>query len=426
MKYHIAKGVFDILPDDPDPKGIWRNSHLWQYVESIAREICLHYGFREIRTPVFEHTELFQRSIGQTTDIVSKEMYTFHDKADRLLTLRPEGTAPVMRSLIEKNLFQKQKMQKLYYLMPMFRYERQQQGRYRQHHQFGVEAIGNASPYQDAEIICLFFGFLKKLGLRGLTLQINSLGTPEIREEYKKELKSILLPHFDHLSQDSQIRYHSNCLRILDSKAPEDRSLLKHIPPLMDFLNDAAKEHIHTVLGLLDELHIPYVINHSLVRGLDYYNHTVFEVTAEELGAQNSLGGGGRYDGLIEQLGGPSLPSIGFGAGLERIIQTLLGQQAFVPSAPHASLLLIGLGEKAQRFCFQQICMLREAGISAEMDFSDKKLKQTMNYANTSGVEYVAIIGDEEMEKQSCKLKHMTTGQEEELLLTRLGQRLKK
>lgn len=425
MKYHIAKGVFDILPEDPDPKGLWRSSYLWQYVEAIARTLCFNYGFKEIRTPIFESTELFQRSIGQTSDIVSKEMYTFHDKAERALTLRPEGTAPVMRSLIEKSLFQKQKVHKLYYLMPMFRYERQQQGRYRQHHQFGVEAVGNLSPYQDVEVIALFFDFLQKLGLTDLTLQINSLGTSEVREKYKKELKRILLPHFDRLSVESQARYSVNCLRILDSKDPEDRILLKEIPPLMDFLDPSSKAHIDLVLQMLKDLNIPYAINPSLVRGLDYYNHTVFEVTTEALGAQNSLGGGGRYDGLIEQLGGPDLPAVGFGAGLERIIQTLLTQQE-APPPPRGEILFIPLGEKAQHYCFLQLCKLREVGIAAEMDFSDKKLKQAMNYANTSGVAYVAIVGEEELAKGSFQLKDMKSGEEEKLSFDALVKRFKK
>lgn len=420
MKYQIAKGVFDILPKDPDPKGEWRLSHLWQYIESLAHTICNQYGFREIRTPLFENTELFRRTIGETSDIVSKEMYTFHDKANRLLTLRPEGTAPVMRSFIEKGLFHNQRTHKFYYLMPMFRYERQQQGRYRQHHQFGVEAIGSFSPYQDVEVISLFIHFLHSIGIEGLQLQLNTLGTEKVREKYKEELKKSLLPHFTALSPESQNRFHTNCLRILDSKAAEDKALLKNIPPLLDFLDDEAKEHFSAVTLLLDECKIPYVINPHLVRGLDYYNHTVFEVTAHELGSQNSLGGGGRYDGLIQQLGGPDLPAIGFGAGLERIIQTMLAQKVTHPTAPHCKLLFIPLGEKAAHFCFLQLYQLRERGIAAEMDFSEKKLGQMMNYANTIKATYVAIVGEEELAENLFTLKHMESGHESKVTAAEL------
>ncbi len=425
MEYQIAKGVFDILPKDPDSEGKWRESHLWQYLEDIIRDIANAYGFREIRTPLFEKTELFQRSIGSTSDIVSKEMYTFLDKANRSLTLRPEGTAPVMRALIEKGLDKQSPLQKFFYIFPMFRYERQQAGRYRQHHQFGVEAIGNSSPYQDVEVIHLLFAFLQKLGLRGLTLHLNSIGDGETRRHYKAALQDFLLPHYNELSEDSQERFHANPLRILDSKDARDRKILHSVPSILDHLDPESKMHFDTVCALLQDIGIDYRINPRLVRGLDYYNKTVFEITAEELGSQNSLGGGGRYDGLIKQLGGPDLPAFGFGAGLERIIQTMLAQQVPLPSPPHALLFLIPVGETAQKECFKLLKTLRDENLPVEMDFSNKKLKVALRYADTTQARYVVIIGENELQSGRIELKEMKTGNVETISLDFLSQRLK-
>ena len=253
-------------------------------------------------------------------------MYTFLDKAERSLSLRPEGTAPAMRAFIEKNLAQQSPLHKFFYIAPMFRYERSQAGRYRQHHQFGVEAIGSPLPYQDAEIIHLLWTLYSRLGLKGLTLHLNSIGSEEARVNFRHALKMYLRPHLEELSPESQERYETNPLRILDSKDPKDQKWIHHAPHLLDYLDEASKSHFAQVCGLLDQIGIPFQINHRLVRGLDYYNNTVFEITSSELGAQNSLGGGGRYDGLLKTLGGPDLPAFGFGAGLERIIQTMLAQ----------------------------------------------------------------------------------------------------
>ena len=287
-------------------------------------------------------------------------MYTFLDKADRSLTLRPEGTAPAMRAFIEKRLDQQAPVHKFFYICPMFRYERNQAGRYRQHHQFGVEAIGSAQPQQDAEAIHLLWTLYARLGLKGLTLHLNSIGDAEARASFRHALKMYLRPHLDDLSADSQERYETNPLRILDSKDHKDQKWLHDAPHVMDFLNPASKAHFETVCQLLTAIGIPYQINHRLVRGLDYYNNTVFEITSNELGAQNSLGGGGRYDGLIQQLGGPDLPAFGFGAGLERIIQTMLAQQAPLPAPPVSDLLLIPLGEQASLECFKLVCGMRD------------------------------------------------------------------
>lgn len=430
MKYHIAKGVFDILPKDPDPQGKWREIALWQHIEKTIRQLAHEFGFQEIRTPLFESTELFTRSIGSATDIVTKEMYTFHDKGGRSLTLRPEGTAPVMRAFIEKNLDQQAPIHKFFYLFPMFRYERQQAGRFRQHHQFGAEAIGVASPFQDAEAIHMLWTLYSRLGLKNLTVHLNSIGCQEARTAFRDALKKYLHPYLHDLSEDSQARYHTNPLRILDSKNPHDQKLLEGAPTILTFLTEESKQHFEDVKSLLKAIGIPYQINPKLVRGLDYYNKTVFEVTSEEIGAQSSIGGGGRYDGLMKELGGPDLPAFGFGAGIERIIQTMLAQNVPLPPSNRSFLFLIPLGEEAKWACFELASNLRKAHIPVEMDMSGKKLKNALRYADTLGSQFTAVIGEEELQSKSLELKEMATGTSEKLsfdsLLTRLKYELQK
>ena len=416
MNYRIPKGVFDILPDDDEA---WRCSHLWQWVESAARDLSRQYGFSEIRTPLFESTDLFSRSIGTTTDIVTKEMYTFVDQGKRSMTLRPEGTAPVMRAFIEKHM---EGLHKFFYLAPMFRYERQQAGRYRQHHQFGVEVVGSSSPFIDVEVIELLYRFYHTLGLRDLTLHINSIGDLETRTKFRHALKSYLKPHFNELSEDSQRRFDTNPLRILDSKADCDRKILEEAPSILDFLEGSPKEHFD---GVLSQLTMPFEVNPRLVRGLDYYNNTVFEITAGELGAQNSIGGGGRYDGLLKQLGGPDLPAFGFGSGLERIIQTCLAQGVEIPSKPRSELFLIPLGETASKLCFKKVTALRKKGFAVEMDFSKKKLKHAMRYADRRDFRFVAVIGENELEANSFELKEMESGETEEISFEQLEKKLR-
>lgn len=407
MKFPIAPGVFDILPNDS--KDTWKSSHFWNYVESIMRDVARDYGYQEIRTPLFERTELFQRGVGETSDIVSKEMYTFVDKGDRSMSLRPEGTAPVIRSFIENQLHQEASTHKLFYIAPMFRYERTQAGRYRQHHQFGAEAIGNGSPEQDVELIDMLWTLYNRLGLKNLQLCINSIGDASCRIAFRKALQDFLRASFDQLSADSQTRFETNPLRILDSKDPNDQKLLANAPSILDFLNSECKDHFQSVQELLKQLKIPYVVNSKLVRGLDYYNKTVFEVVAGELGAQNSIGGGGRYDGLMKLLGGPDLPTIGFGTGLERIIQTILKQHAPVPPASRPVLYLIALGDEAKKACFSILHDLRQNGISAQMDFSGKKLNKVMQMADELQAQFVAVIGENELKTQEIELKNMST-----------------
>ena len=424
MKYPIPPGVFDIIP--LDSKDAWKSSYLWAFVEQTIRETARDYGYQEIRTPLFERTELFQRSVGDTSDIVSKEMYTFEDKGGRSLSLRPEGTAPVMRAFIEHQLHQAAPTQKLFYIASMFRYERAQAGRYRQHHQFGAEAIGNATPEQDVELIDLLYTLYQRLGLKNLTLFINSIGNSESRQAFRHALKVYLAPHFSLLSPESQARLDVNPLRILDSKDPRDREIVAHAPSILDFLSDDERAHFEDLKHLLDLLHIPYKIDPLLVRGLDYYNKTVFEVTAGELGAQNSIGGGGRYDGLLQTLGGPDLPAIGFGTGIERILQTMVNQNVTLPQPEHPTLFLIALGEKAKAPCFKILHALRHQGIPSQMDFSNKKVGKILQYASQMGATYVVVVGDQELDSQEVELKEMATGHRIKISLSALELEAKK
>lgn len=407
-KIAIPPGVFDLIP--LNQQDLWKSSYLWEFVEKTMRETAHDFGYREIRTPLFERTELFQRSVGETTDIVSKEMYTFEDKGGRSMSLRPEGTAPVIRALIENHLTVLRPIQKLFYIAPMFRYERAQAGRYRQHHQFGAEAIGNNSPQQDVELIDLLYTLYKRLGLKNLSLHLNSIAHPEARQTFRQALKEYLKPHLPQLSPDSQNRFEVNPLRILDSKDPRDQKIVAEAPSILDFLDEDSRLHFEEVKNLLDLLKIPFQVNPLLVRGLDYYNKTVFEVVAGELGAQNSVGGGGRYDGLIQDLGGPDLPSIGFGTGIERIIQTMINQGVQLPHPQHPLVYLIPLGEKAAKVCFKLLHELREAFIPAQMDFTEKKVGKAIQTAGQLGAAFCVVIGEQEIESGHFELKELATG----------------
>ena len=422
MKYESPRGVFDILPTYAlrQSNELFRASELWQEVEAVIRQITRHFGFLEVRTPVFERTELFTRSVGENTDIVSKEMYSFEDRGNRHLTLRPEGTAPVMRAFLEGHLNQALPEHKLFYMGPMFRYERPQAGRYRQHHQFGAEAIGNGSPEQDAEIIDLLYTVFRELGLSHLGVYLNSLGSPDCRKKYRKALLDYLSKHKDDLSEESKRRFENNPLRVLDSKDSRDREIVADAPVILDHLNKDSQEHFEQVQRRLDQLGIPFTVNNTLVRGLDYYNKTVFEVVSGELGAQNSVGGGGRYDGLIDLLGGPDLPAIGFGTGIERILQTLIQQKPDCIKQQGPFLFLIPLGEAAKTRCFDLLHNMRRRGVSTQMDFSGRKLGKVMAYADNVKAELVAVIGDQELENDEVEIKGMATGEKVKLKLSTL------
>lgn len=418
MKFQIPKGTFDILPyGTPD---LWKLSHLWQYVEEILRRTAAEYCYQEIRTPIFEHTELFNRGVGETSDIVTKEMFTFQDRAERSLTLRPEGTSAVVRAFVEHDLRQISPVHKLFYIAPMFRYERPQSGRYRQHHQFGVEAIGVAGPAQDAEVIDLLCETYRRLGLQNITVQLNSVGDIPSRMAYREALQAYLRPHLSQLSADSRSRFEKNPLRILDSKDFNDRHLLQNAPSILESLTPEAKEHFDTLRKLLDQCHISYHINDKIVRGLDYYNKTVFEITTGEQGALSALGGGGRYDGLIGSFDGPDLPGVGFGTGIERIIQTMISQNAPLPKEKHPFVYFLPLGDEARQPCFTWATECRHQGIPTEIDFLSKKIHSGLQNASRLGAEHCVIIGSEELAKGIAQIKHLESRQQEELAIDQL------
>lgn len=408
MKYQIPTGTRDILPD---------TSMQWLYIEQRIREVMHRYQYHEIRTPVFEVTELFVRSIGEATDVVGKEMYTFTDKGGDSLTLRPEMTASVMRSYIQHHLGRQQGFTKVYYIGPMFRQERPQKGRLRQFHQFGCELIGSSSPEADADTMMVALTIYYELGLRELNFLINSVGCPACRPVYRQELVKFLEPVSAQLSPDSQKRLRTNPLRILDSKHETDQQLTERAPLMMDFLCDSCSQHFRQVRRLLDDVGIAYRVDGRLVRGLDYYTKTAYEIQSNELGSQNALGGGGRYDGLCEELGGEPTPAVGFAAGMERLLIVMEALQLPLPAPPPPTVYLIALGNEALHRAAVLLYQLRLKGISAEMDYQNRSLKAQMREANKIGVPQVVIIGDEEIRSQKVIIKNMQNGQQTEIPL---------
>jgi len=415
-KYAAPRGTNDILPSET-PK--------WQYVEAKFREICAGYNYREIRTPTFEDTGLFTRSIGEATDIVSKEMYTFTDRGGRSVTLRAEGTAPVVRAYVEHSLGAETPLSKLYYIASVFRYERPQAGRYRQHHQLGVEAIGSADPALDAEVIGLGMSFLSALGVTGLELRLNSVGCPDCRPGYRDALRSYVKDFTEELCESCQARYDANPLRMLDCKAPRCRELLSGAPSILDTLDDDCREHFHDVQHYLAIMGVPFTVDYRLVRGFDYYTKTVFEIVSEDLGAQNSVLGGGRYDNLVEELGGAPTPSAGFGMGEERLLLTLekLGVQLPVDSAVAA--FVAPLGESAREAAIRLLAELRSRGVSAETSYDSRSLKAQMRLAGKLGARFVVLLGDDEISRGVASIKNMETGEQSESPLDRVAERIR-
>jgi histidyl-tRNA synthetase len=423
MKIQLPKGTFDILPYGTEE--LWRLSDLWQFVEALARRTCAEYDYREIRTPIYERTELFDRGVGETSDIVTKEMFTFEDRAGRLISLRPEGTASVVRSLVEENLAAANPVHKFFYIGPMFRYERPQSGRYRQHHQFGVEAFGVAGPEQDAEVIDLLLQVYKRLGLKNLKVHVNTVGDAESREEYRAALISYLRPHFKDLSADSQARFEKNPLRILDSKDPKDKEIVQGSPSILNHLTPAAKEHFQRLCHLLDLIQIPYEVDDKIVRGLDYYTKTVFEVLTEDLGAQNTIGAGGRYDGLVKQFGGPDLPGVGFATGLERVLQVMMAQKLQIPSSARPLVYFIPLGEEAKEKVFSLVSACRHNHIPADLELHAKKVPAAIQNAIRLEAKYCCILGSDEIQSGRAKLKELATREEKEVSIDHLIATLK-
>jgi histidyl-tRNA synthetase len=388
----------------------------------LAREACRRYNYKEIRTPIFEHTELFQRGVGETTDIVEKEMYTFKDRGERSITLRPEGTAAVVRSYIEHKLYAEQQPTKLYYLGPMFRYDRPQAGRYRQFHQFGVEAIGSAGPAIDAEVIALAVNVLGDLGLTDLQIYINSVGCPQCRPVYREVLQAFLRDKVADLCSDCMSRYERNPMRILDCKNEGCGQLTSGAPTVADCLCGECEAHFAGLKTLLDTLDISYTVNPRLVRGLDYYTKTAFEIQYPPLGAQSAVCGGGRYDGLIEQCGGDPSPGIGFGLGIERVLLALEKQQLCSQIVKPVDVYLAAMGEAAGRACFGLLSKLRAAGLSAEMDYTGRSLKAQMKYAAKLPARFTAIVGDDELAEGVVMLRDMETGQQEKTAFNGLAE----
>ncbi|SYX08569.1 Histidine--tRNA ligase,histidyl-tRNA synthetase,Histidyl-tRNA synthetase,histidine--tRNA ligase,tRNA synthetase class II core domain (G, H, P, S and T) [Chlamydia poikilotherma] len=409
MKVALPKGVFDIFPYITDAKHMWRHTFLWHRVEDVIHEVCDLYGFSEIRTPVFEKSEVFLH-VGEQSDIVKKEMYTFLDKKGRSLTLRPEGTAPIARSFID-NPMSRRDDNKFYYILPMFRYERQQSGRYRQHHQFGLEAIGVRHPLRDAEVLSLLWHFYSAVGLQHMQIQLNFLGGELTRKRYDQVLREYFFQYLDSLSSLSRERFNANLLRILDSKEPEDQEIIKSAPPILDYISDEDRKYFDEILSALNTLDIPHSINPRLVRGLDYYTDVVFEAITTFGGHSYALGGGGRYDGLIGASGGPVTPACGFGVGLERVIQTLLAQGNL--TLPFSQKLrLIPVDSEADSFCFVWAQHLRSLGIPTEVDWTHKKLKIALKTADAEKVTFVCPIGERELLSEELTIKNMSLRQE--------------
>ncbi len=413
MKYRTIKGVQDILPPD---------TLLWQHVEATAQEIFALYGFQEIRTPIIEFTELFVRSIGENTDIVEKEMYTFEDRAGRSITLRPEGTASVVRAYIQNHLYNLPAPQKFFYKGPMFRYERPQKGRYRQFHQIGVEAFAVDDPRMDAEIIEMLHLLLDRLGLGNLNTEVNSIGCPNCRPVYRDKLIQYLKDRIDSLCADCQRRYEVNPLRVLDCKVQGCKAAVKDAPRITDFLCNDCKEHFEKFLSYLKALEIPFTINTSMVRGLDYYTRTTFEVTTESLGAQNAVAAGGRYDGLVKEFGGPSTPAIGFAIGMERLITLLKDSKE--PPAFCPDVYIVTLGDNAEEKAFGIASALRKGGFSTELSYKGGSLKSQLRRADRLKAKVAIIIGEDELAKGVAVCKRLSDGMQIEVALDEIPKSL--
>lgn len=409
----IPKGTKDLLP---------QNSYKWHFVEERVSQVTKKYNVKEIRTPVFEHTELFLRGIGNSTDIVNKEMYTFLDKGERSITLKPEGTAGVARSFIENGLFNNPQPTKMYYLSPIFRYENPQAGRLRQHHQFGIEYYGSDSPKSELEVISLATDFLKSIGLDDIVVHINSIGCSECRKKYNEALREYIKPRLKDMCGDCNRRFTTNPLRILDCKVEHCQELLKDRPMLKDFLCDDCKEHFATLLKLLDSAKINYVVDYNVVRGLDYYTRTVFEFFAsvEGMGSVGVVGGGGRYNYLVEELGGPSTPAVGFGMGIERLLMVIEMTKREIPNENRVQVYIAKQPTLDTTKDIEIAKLLRDKGITTEVDLLDRSFKAQFKYANKINAKYVFVLGEEELVNNIMTVKNMETGEEKKVAFDKL------
>ncbi|WP_437274019.1 histidine--tRNA ligase [Staphylococcus aureus] len=417
----IPRGTQDILPED---------SKKWRYIENQLDELMTFYNYKEIRTPIFESTDLFARGVGDSTDVVQKEMYTFKDKGDRSITLRPEGTAAVVRSYIEHKMQGNPNQPiKLYYNGPMFRYERKQKGRYRQFNQFGVEAIGAENPSVDAEVLAMVMHIYQSFGLKHLKLVINSVGDMASRKEYNEALVKHFEPVIHEFCSDCQSRLHTNPMRILDCKVDRDKEAIKTAPRITDFLNEESKAYYEQVKAYLDDLGIPYIEDPNLVRGLDYYTHTAFELMMDNPnydGAITTLCGGGRYNGLLELLDGPSETGIGFALSIERLLLALEEEGIELDIEENLNLFIVTMGDQADRYAVKLLNYLRHNGIKADKDYLQRKIKGQMKQADRLGAKFTIVIGDQELENNKIDVKNMTTGESETIELDALVEYFKK
>ena len=418
MLSKAPRGTKDITPKDV---------YKWHYVEKKFREICALYGYEEIRTPIFEHTEVFARSVGDTTDVVQKEMYSFTDRGDRQLSLKPEGTAGVIRSFIENKMYADTQPTKLYYITPCFRYERPQAGRQRQFHQFGIEVLGSDGPSVDAEVISLAVQFFNEMGLKNLSVNINSVGCPTCREEYNRKLKEYLDKKVDVLCETCLERKDKNPMRVIDCKNPHCKENLQDIPFMIDHLCDDCKEHFEKLQTYLKEMDINYVVDKTIVRGLDYYKKTAFEIISNDIGSQSTVCGGGRYDGLVEMLGGPKgISGIGFGLGVERLLLTLENNNIEIENPKSTDIYIATIGDAAKTKSFKLIKDLRSNHISADNDHLDKSLKAQFKYSDKLNAKYTVVIGDDELANNTATLKNMKTSEQTTIKLSELVDELKK
>lgn len=418
MLSKAPRGTKDITPKDV---------YKWHYVEKKFREICALYGYEEIRTPIFEHTEVFARSVGDTTDVVQKEMYSFTDRGDRQLSLKPEGTAGVIRSFIENKMYADTQPTKLYYITPCFRYERPQAGRQRQFHQFGIEVLGSDGPSVDAEVISLAVQFFNEMGLKNLSVNINSVGCPTCREEYNRKLKEYLDKKVDVLCETCLERKDKNPMRVIDCKNPHCKENLQDIPFMIDHLCDDCKEHFEKLQTYLKEMDINYVVDKTIVRGLDYYKKTAFEIISNDIGSQSTVCGGGRYDGLVEMLGGPKgISGIGFALGAERLLLTLENNNIEIENPKSTDIYIATIGDAAKTKSFKLIKDLRTNHISADNDHLDKSLKAQFKYSDKLNAKYTVVIGDDELANDTATLKNMKTSEQTTIKLSELVDELKK
>ncbi len=406
---NIPKGTKDVLPQD---------SYKWQFLENAARETARAFNISEMRTPVFEHTELFLRGVGETTDVVTKEMYTFEDKGGRSITLKPEGTAGAVRSFIENGLQNSPLPLKAYYIAPCYRYERPQAGRLREFHQFGIEVFGSAEPDADAEVIFAASTFLNKIGINNTRLEINSIGCKTCRAEYNKALKDYFRPHLNEMCPTCRERFDKNPLRMIDCKEEGCKKITAGAPKILDYLCPDCSRHFESVKSLLSRLGVSFTVNPDIVRGLDYYSRTVFEFVSTDIGAQGTVCGGGRYDSLIAELGGGNIPAIGFAAGLERLLLLMDNTGVKFPERPVPAIYIAGMDEQTRAKAFELANMLRVDGIAAECDHMGRSLKAQFKYADKLGAKFVAVIGEDELASGRCNLKKMSDGTAEEVAFT--------